>query len=368
MIPSSSLRPLLLCLCLGSQLHAEKAAPTTTYEPADHPLPAPEELALTKRIHELLVKKAAAEKAAAHKTYQEIAPKANDTKLTMVAIPEGTLALDDARKIKLTPFWISSIEIPWALYQPYYQNGLLRNKNGSLLKVEKDTPLVDVVSQPTPQYHDMFLSGQFDNSNEFPAMDMTHHAASKFCQWLTAQTGHYYRLPTEAEWEYACRAGTTTTYSFGDEADQLDDYAWFIDNSDETYHETGQKKPNPWGLYDMHGNVAEWVLDGYVADYRKGLKNGVVNPWRVPETRYPRVVKGGSWDDDPEDLSVASQKKSNKNWKMIDPQVPKSVWYHTNGQHVGFRIVRPAILPSPEEMHLLWNTDWWHPARNAEDL
>ena len=92
----------------------------------------------------------------------------------------------------------------------------------------------------------------------FPAVCMSQHSASKFCQWLSAQTGHYYRLPTEAEWEYACRAGTTTAHHFGDDPALLDGYAVFDPKYERVgYAKVGTKKPNPWGLYDLHGNVLD---------------------------------------------------------------------------------------------------------------
>ena len=105
-----------------------------------------------------------------------------------------------------------------------------------------------------------------------PAISMTHHAAMEYCRWLSAKTGKTYRLPTEAEWEYACRAGTKTAYSFGDDPTKLGEYAWYADNSDGTPQIGGKKKPNPWGLYDMHGNVAEWCVDQYDKDFYSTLQ------------------------------------------------------------------------------------------------
>ena len=102
-----------------------------------------------------------------------------------------------------------------------------------------------------------------------------------------------YRLPTEAEWEYACRAGTTTDYGFGPDSRQLSQYAWFADNADKQTHPVGQKKPNAWGLYDMYGNVAEWCNDVYEKDY---YKDGPTSNPRGPEDGPRRVLRGGAWN------------------------------------------------------------------------
>lgn len=381
------------------------SGPTTTKTPADYALPdLPKQLASTKQVHDVIAAEDDSPAEAEMSAYEETVPRANDGKIKMLPIKGGEFTFgspeseegrtDDEgpqRKVRIEPFWMSEIEIPWAIYQSFYQNGLARNKDGTIVgageehvitvkgknrdkaeaeKLERgdSSNVVDAVSQPTPQYHDMFQSGDFSSDPEYPAMTMTHHAASKFCQWLSAQTGHFYRLPTEAEWEYACRAGTDTAYFFGDDPAKLDEYAWFDDNSDETYYPGRQKKPNPWGLYDILGNVSEWVLDGHADDYRATLKDGVLNPWRIPVNRYPRVAKGGSWYSLAEEARCASRLISDNDWKDTDPQVPKSVWYHTDAQDVGLRIVRPLRTPTMEEMHLFWNSDWWDPVRNGEDL
>jgi len=119
--------------------------------------------------------------------------------------------------------------------------------------------------------------------------------AVEFCRKLSAMpaektAGHVYRLPTEAEWEYACRAGTTTAYGFGDDASGLGDYGWFRNNSDSKTHPVGEKKPNAWGLHDMHGNVMEWCQDWY-GDYRSG---SATDPTGATSGSF-RVFRGGSW-------------------------------------------------------------------------
>ena len=110
----------------------------------------------------------------------------------------------------------------------------------------------------------------------------------------------------------------------------------------------------------MHGNVMEWCIDQYVPDYfakiNAGVINaGVVNPVIEPLDLYPRSVRGGGWDDDPEMLRSAARRGSDKSWKQQDPQLPKSIWYHTNAPWLGFRIVRPEKIPTPEEMYFYWN-------------
>ena len=362
--------------------------PTVTILPkAPAHLPVPEKFAVTQRIHTLIMEKAKEDEL---KNYQIPVPKAKDAPLKLIAISGGEFKIGltdgEQKPIKISPFWMSETEITWKHYNSFWQNDPEfknpRNKDGTLdidgdrystNQVDLDkVSLVDAVSQPTTQYYDMFMAGLFKSDEDYPAMDMTNHAATKFCQWLSAQTGHFYRLPTAAEWEYACKAGTNTTYSFGDDASKLGDYGWFFNNSEVngnfTYSIVRQKKPNPWGLYDMHGNVAEWTIDGYEENALEQIKPGSSNPWFFPTKRYPRVIKGGSWDDSAEALASSARAFSHKDLKIQDPQTPNSVWYHTNGQHIGFRVVRPQEIPSAEEMHLFWNTDFLTPERTQEDL
>jgi len=125
-----------------------------------------------------------------------------------------------------------------------------------------------------------------------PVINVSWDDAVAYCVWLTEQTGQTYRLPSEAEWEYACRAGTETRWSCGDDAQALGEHAWFSANSGNQTHPVGEKQPNPAGLHDMHGNVLEWVQDRFHADYRGGPTDGSV--WE-DAVGAARVVRGGSW-------------------------------------------------------------------------
>ncbi|MCI5139050.1 MAG: formylglycine-generating enzyme family protein, partial [Candidatus Electrothrix sp. AR1] len=129
-----------------------------------------------------------------------------------------------------------------------------------------------------------------------PVINVSWQDAVEYCQWLSRETGKNYRLPTEAEWEYACRAGSEATYCFGDDEKLLGEYAWYNKNSRSKTHLVGAKKSNAWGLHDMHGNVWEWCLGQYDSKYyAECQKQGVVRNPQGPSSGVFRVLRGGSW-------------------------------------------------------------------------
>jgi formylglycine-generating enzyme required for sulfatase activity len=304
------------------------------------------ELAEVRRIRERIL--ANHDHAAGTKTYSVTIPNTT-VSYEMVAIPAGSFTMgSDAKKDEQPPhkvtvsgFWMQAHEVTWDEYRLF----MFANQAGEI--AHKDE-LVDGVSRPTRPYVEMSFGMGITG---FPAISMTQHAANKYAEWLSAKTGEFYRLPTEAEWEYGCRAGSTTPYSFGSDVAQLGNYAWYSANSGGKYQKVATKKPNTWGLFDMMGNVMEWTLDQY-EPYKAGDQT---NPWIKPTQPYPIAVRGGSWNDPAPDLTCAARVASDPSWKQQDPQLPKSIWYETDAQWLGFRLIRPEKVPSAEELYRYWN-------------
>jgi formylglycine-generating enzyme required for sulfatase activity len=206
-----------------------------------------------------------------------------------------------------------------------------------------------------------FLKDRGTPGPRFPAVSMSQFAAKQYTEWLSKKTGRFYRLPSEAEWEYACRAGTTTAYSFGEDPEKLKEHAWCAANSqwqnDLWYRRVGRKQPNPWGLYDMHGNVAEWCIDQYDVNWYRQFDRKTVN-WHDtinwPKTRYPCVIRGGNYQSQQQDCRSAARMGSSRKMNRYDPQYPKSPHWEADGVWVGFRVLSPVKEPPDAEKRRWW--------------
>ena len=331
-----------------------------------------------------------AEPAPEMKAYTQTIP-GTDVKFDMVPIPAGKVTMGSPEnekghhpdegpqfEVQVEAMWVGKTEVTWAEYEQYM-------KAYKVLKaLEPQRPVTDAnradaVTAPTPLYDPSYVEDK-GHAPRQSASTMTQYAARQYTKWLSKFTGEFYRLPTEAEWEYFARAGTKTAYFFGDDPAKMDDYAWFSANSTSTlgkeegltYHPVGLKKPNPWGLYDIYGNVREWTLDQYIAEgYAKfggkSVKWGEAVAW--PTELDPRVLRGGSFRSSLNELRSAARAKSDhKEWRSTDPQGPKSPWWlaqnpdemgdkDRGGQEVGIRLVRPVRVPPKEEWARYWDAD-----------
>lgn len=281
------------------------------------------------------------------KPYEQSLP-GTSVKFKMVPVPAGTFTIGspatekgrDAdegpqKKVSVSAFWMSAFEVTFAEWDAFFKN----------MDVPQTKAIsVDAVSRPTAQYID--LTWGMGRDARQPTNSMSQAAAIMYCKWLYQQTGIFYRLPTEAEWEYACRAGGK-----GDiPAAELKQHAFYKENSNGKFQKVGQLKPNAFGLYDMLGNLSEWTLDQYDEQTYQKLSDGAKDPLTPPGSRYPRVVRGGSYLSDANECRCANRISSLTDWNKRDPQIPKSRWWLTDGMGVGFRVVRPAVAPSKEEI------------------
>ena len=274
----------------------------------------------------------------------------SDLSLDMVLISGGKFNMGESLRdnTEVSSFWISKYEITWEIYNLFMEHEI---SNDQKFKVGDELISLDGISKPTTPYTDMTFGMGYEG---YPAVNMTHYSATKFCQWLSINTGYYYRLPTEAEWEFASRAGSRKDNYFDDEVSVIDDYAWHKENSGGKYQKVGQKKPNGWGLYDMLGNVSEWVADSYEERIFKprGIRK---NPFVYDESKYPKVYRGGSWKDKPENLSSSKRYFSDRSLQKRDPQIPKSLWWNTDAPFIGFRVVRVDEISKSSLRKKFWN-------------
>ncbi len=280
----------------------------------------------------------------------------------MVAVPGGKFNMgsqDDeplrdpdegpVREVTLSKFWMGKVEVTWDEYLAFFRATASPGRTEGQVVIPKN---VDGISGATPPWG---APDQGWGKGQRPAITMTWHAANVYCQWLSKRTGKKYRLPTEAEWEYACRGETTTAYFFkgdpkkfttegflrellGPDTANIASFAIYNRNSSSKTAEPVSVKENPFGLKNMPGNVAEFCSDIYSADYYTADSTRV-NP-AGPAKGQEHVIRGGSFRSDARDLrSAARDFTKTKAWLVTDPQLPKSIWWYSDCIDVGFRVV-----------------------------
>lgn len=288
-------------------------------------------------------------------------------KFEMVTIPGGTFFIGSPetesfrredecpqREVKISPFFMSKIEVTWNEYLAYYNQTAAEGRTTDYVVTMKDELDVDAISGPTAPYGS---PDQGWGTGKLPAITMTYYAAEAYCKWLSEVTGKKYRLPTEAEWEYACRGATTGPNFFNEDpkkfkqkgffrkifsADSLkvNQYVNYNGNSGGKTTEPSLLKPNPFGLINMLGNVSEFCSDWYIADIYAGYPEGLaINP-TGPEEGTEHVIRGGSYKSPAEEIrSAARDHTRTEAWLLTDPQMPKSIWWYSDCSHVGFRVI-----------------------------
>lgn len=303
-----------------------------------------------------------------------------DLSFEMIPVPGGSYLMgspdeeDDRNddegpqvQVAVNPMWVAKTEVTWGQYQEYMNlYAIFKEFESEGIRPVTDENQVDVITAPTELYDSSFTY-EYGQEPDQAAVTMTQYSAQQFTKWLSRTTGQQYRLPTEGEWEYAARGGTTTAYFWGDDPDEADKYAWYFDNADEGQAAVGLLEPNPFGLHDMLGNAAEWTVNQYTEDY-SSLKSDepIAGEEAVvwPETGTSCVVRGGSWEMDIEDLRSAVRLESDDDeWKSEDPNFPLSPWWFTSdpARGVGFRLFRSHQPMDDEAIAKFWDP-------SAEDI
>ncbi|RXQ94534.1 hypothetical protein EO244_09660 [Ancylomarina salipaludis] len=282
-----------------------------------------------------------ANKITGFKNFKEQIP-GSDVSFDMIAIPAGEFEKAIyhnnkfnskplvRKKIQLSPFFMAKVELTWDAYLVFLRDV---ESEGREQTQALDSLETDVISGATPPWGD---PAQGWGMGQRPAISMTWQAANTYCKWLSKKTGKTYRLPTEAEWEYACRANSDLQDNWTDE--EMANRIIFRDNSKGKTHLPEGMKANAFGLVNMLGNVKEFCSDWY-ADNPFENDSFVVNP-EGPETGVERVIKGGSYRSEKKDMRVDYRENTqHDNWLKTDPQMPKSIWWYSDCRDVGFRLV-----------------------------
>jgi sulfatase modifying factor 1 len=294
----------------------------------------------------------------------------------MVAVPGGTFRMgspadepfrnnheEPLKEVSVSPFFMARIEVSWDEYLAFFkQTGAQGKTADAYLNV--DLGDVDGISGPTPPWG---APDQGWGKAKRPAITMTHHAAEIYCQWLCDITGKTYRLPTEAEWEYAARGGTSDSYFFegnpkryvkqglrnklfGIDTTGINTYVTYQENSGARSADPEDGTENPFGLVNMLGNVAEFCSDWYAADAYAQYPDDILSDPTGPDVGDEHVIRGGSFRDGAEKVRCASREHTKTvAWLKTDPQIPKSIWWYSDCIHLGFRVVCEYNKPAVKE-------------------
>lgn len=257
---------------------------------------------------------------------------------------------EPVREVQVDSFWMAEIEVSWDEYLAFFNATGSQGRKEAEVKNEN----VDAITGATPPWG---APDQGWGKGKRPAITMSHLGAETYCRWLSKVTGKTYRLPTEAEWEYAARANTSGAYFFGGEPQRymrdglknkilgpdtsvINTYVVYEENSPFKTQEPSFVAANPFGLKNMLGNVAEFCLDWYDPMVYGKYPKGVVKNPRGPRTGQEHVVRGGSYKSSANELRAGNRSfTKTKEWLVTDPQIPKSIWWYSDCKHVGFRVV-----------------------------